>query len=35
MTRYQRAKRFHTWAACGFVFFLFILVAAVGPTLDM
>lgn len=33
MTRYQRAKRFHTWAACGLVIFLFILVTIVGPSL--
>lgn len=33
MTRYQRAKRFHTWAACAGVFFLFILVTIVGPSL--
>jgi hypothetical protein len=33
MTNYQRTKRLHTWAACGFVFVLFILVTIVGPSL--
>lgn len=33
MTRYQRAKRFHTWAACAGIAFLFILVTVVGPSL--
>ena len=35
MTNYQRAKRLHTMAMCGFYLFLFVLVASVGPTLDM
>ena len=35
MTSYQRAKRKHTWIACGAVFLIFILVTIVGPTLDM
>lgn len=34
MTPYQRTKRFHTWAACAGIAFLFILVTVVGPSLD-
>lgn len=33
MTRYQRAKRLHTCAACAGVAFLLILVTVVGPSL--
>lgn len=32
---YRRNKRLHTLATCGFYLFLFLFVAAVGPTLDM
>ena len=33
MTDYQRTKRLHTWAACGIMIFMFLMVTIVGPSL--